>query len=116
MLKHLPITSNWEVHQGTDFAYGYLWKNDNVPMTLSNWSANLQARPSVHSGTVFFELDETDGITLGDDGLILVEIPKVTSAAWVWSFAVADLVLTTADDITIRFARIHIRNDYAVLR
>jgi hypothetical protein len=116
MLKHLPISSNWEVHQGADFAYAYLWKNDGAPMALSNWSANLQARPSVHSSTVFFELDETDGITLTNDGLILVEIPHATSAAWVWSFAVADLVLTTNDDVTIRFARIHIRNDYAVLR
>ena len=116
MLKHLPITSNWQVNQGTDFAYAYLWKNDGVPMDLSTWSADIQARPSVHSDTVFFELDETDGITLSNDGLILVEIPAVTSAAWAWSFAIADLVLTTADSVTIRFARIHIRNDYAVLR
>jgi hypothetical protein len=116
MLKHLPIVSNWQVHQGTDFAYGYLWKNDNVPMDLSNWSADLQARPSVHSDTVFFSLSESSGITLASTGLILVEIPAATSADWVWSFAVADLVLTTHDDVTIRFARIHIRNDYAVLR
>lgn len=77
----------------------------NAPMALgSGWTARMQIRASADDATVLAEFTDVAGITLGDDGSIVVEGADDVTLLLDFTSAVYDLELEDVDGITYRVA------------
>lgn len=75
------------ITQGADNTYAFAYSLDDgttvTPVDLSGWSARMQIRRKV-GGAIWHELADTNGITLGPDGSITVDIPHTVTEDPAW--------------------------------
>ncbi len=97
----IPAELNITIEQGSSYALELIWKDENgVPRDLSDWSAQLMARAKIKSTTAFINLSSTseqpalNGIILGSDGAITVNMSKAAVNAISVFNGVYDLILT----------------------
>ena len=75
------------VSQGATNEYVFRYATDDgtvTPVDLTSWTARAQFRRKV-GGEVWLSLTETDGITLGADGLVSILIEPATTEAPAWN-------------------------------
>jgi hypothetical protein len=98
-LTDWPGRYDLKIRQGATFRRRITWRDGNDdPVDLTDWTAVLKARRAAADSTPFLDLDETDGITLGDvAGTIEIELDAETTSALTWRRAVYDLKLTDPD-------------------
>lgn len=75
------------ITQGADntyaFAYSLVEPAGTVRVDLTGWSARMQIRRKV-GGAIWHELTNAQGITLGPDGSITVDIPHTVTEDPAW--------------------------------
>lgn len=74
--------------------------NDNTPVDLSSYTADLIIKSSVASSTPILSLSETDGLTLGADGTITVAITATSTGLLTFDKAWYYLELVTGSTVT----------------
>lgn len=94
------------IEQGSTlrFPIGVTNPDANAPWDLTGCTARMQIRPSIASPEVIHSLTtENGGLTIdGAEGVIMVEIDAVTTAAFDFKAAVYDLELEKPDGDVIR--------------
>ncbi len=74
------------------------------PVDFTGWTARMKIRRSLSSETELVALDETDGITLGTDGSVLIIIDDATTAALSFNTGVYDLEVVSPTGVVKRLA------------
>jgi hypothetical protein len=91
------------IEQGATFRLQLAWKDgEGDPIDLTGYSARMQVRPRASSDQVLVALVSGDGITLGDDGSIVVLASAERTEAVAGKRAVYDLELESADGTVTR--------------
>ena len=74
-------TYHLRIDQGSDYALQLVYRDaDGEPMPLDGYTAALQIRRRHSSRETLLELSDGEGITLGEDGEIQIEIPAAQTA------------------------------------
>lgn len=120
----MAASQNFTIEQGAYWSQELLYKQSNeTPVDLTGFTARMQIRKKVTSGSPLISLDSdpSGGITLGGNaGTILLEISAEDTAAlpatpsdhkWVY-----DLELVPSDDHVIRLIQGHITVSLEVTR
>jgi len=94
---------NMVCDQGSTFSLTFTIKTDDVPWTLSNYTAKMQVRSFINVETVLVELSTANGrITYGPDpGKVKLLIDATTTAALPTGRHSYDLEFTTIADNTV---------------
>jgi hypothetical protein len=94
------------IPQGETYKVAFTWvdEDDAVIDNTAYTGSRMQIRQYHDSTTTEVSLTVGDGLTLGGaDGVIQVEIPAETTAAWTWSSGYYDLEMVipgTPEDVT----------------
>lgn len=82
------------------------WSIDGVAQDLTGWTARMQVRPAVDSGTITLDIDTTDGgIELGGtEGTVTILISATATAALTAGSYVYDLELVDGTEVTALLA------------
>jgi len=92
-----PGNWNFTIYQGGTFRYVITWKDENnTPINLTGYSAQMQARTSAASATTLLDISTASGgITLGGSaGTITLFLSAAATAALKEGVGVYDLRLT----------------------
>lgn len=72
---------DYEHPQAEPFDRSVWWKPAGIAQDLTGWSAAMQIRKRASSATAVVDLEDGDGLTLGDDGEIAIFIAQSALAA-----------------------------------
>lgn len=92
------------VEQGATYERSFVWSTVNptnsrlppTPVNLTGYSAEMQIRSAVNSGTILFTATTGNNklVITAATGSVKLIIPATDSAAWTWTDGVYDLELT----------------------
>lgn len=88
-----------ELVEGADFDETITWTIDGDAVDLTDYTAELRIGTS---GSTDLTLDDTDGLTLGDDGTILVQVTDTQTDALPDGRLYYELDVTDGDGIVTR--------------
>lgn len=94
-----PASYRIKARQGSTYKRTFTWSVAGEPVDLTNWTAQMQVRPSANSSTL--TLDCSEYLTLGDEaGTIELNIPAeamqtVSSGRYLY-----DLELSSGTEVT----------------
>lgn len=99
-----PYEYDLTIYQGATFRLQFYWRDsDEVGIDLSGYTARMQVRASVRATTTMLELTtENGGITLGNDGGVLLFLSDEATAALTRRSGVYDLELEAGDGTVTR--------------
>lgn len=85
-----------KIEQGATLRKPFTWKSAGLPVDITGWTARMQARETIDSQNVIFELTtENGGIIIGPEvGQFWFYMPDTDSAALSFESAVYDLNIT----------------------
>ena len=94
------------IEQGATFCQKFVWKDEEgTAMDLSQFAARMQIRSGCKDDTVLVSLISGNGIVLGADGSILIEIDAVATSALPIAKGRYDLELVATDDKVTRLVQ-----------
>jgi len=89
------------INQGTTWKLEVTWKNPNgTAIDLTGYSAKLQFRHSPKSSAVLYEMSTANGKIVLDEvnGKLTMTAPKADTAAFAFTEAILDLLVTAPSD------------------
>ncbi|NIR94207.1 MAG: hypothetical protein GWO08_11210 [Gammaproteobacteria bacterium] len=94
------------IYQGEDFVYNFdaLLDSNLDPIDISAYTAKMQMRRTPRAKIIELEIDETNNVTLGTDGVISISIPCGVNRHFDWTGGRFDIRLTdTSGDVSFPY-------------
>lgn len=113
----MTAVHNFRIGRGETFATVITWKNNDVPVNLTGYTARMQLRREYSSSSPALSLTSGSGLTLGGSaGTVTISINAATTADLVADKYVYDLELVSSGGVVKRLLEGQIKLTPSVTR